>query len=261
MKNYLALGFALSCVMGALAGPVAAQDKTQDKTIVFATEAAYPPFNLLTSDGKIVGFDVDIAMAACEKMKRTCAFVQQDWDGIVAGLQTRRYDAIFSSMGITEERKKQLLFTDPYYRPSAAFVGTSDVKVDFKDPALGGATVGAVPGIYECYVKKAYPKAKLTVYPNSDALYLDLTSGRIDLAFNGMVAITNSFLKSDDGKGFALVGEPVRDAGCLGEGAGVAMRKDDVALKEALDKAFKDMRADGTYKAINDKYFTFDIYE
>lgn len=257
MNKHLALGLVLSCIMGGFAAPVAAQEKT----IVFATEAAYPPFNQLTSDGKITGFDVEIGMAACEKMKRKCEFVQQDWDGIIAGLQTRRYDAIFSSMGITEERKKQLLFTDPYYRPSAAFVGKSDAKVDFKDPALGGATVGAVPGIYECYVKKAYPKASLTVYPNSDALYLDLTSGRLDLAFNGQVAIANSFLKSADGKGFAIAGEPVRDAGCLGEGAGVAMRKDDVALKAALDKAFKEMRADGTYKAINDKYFTFDIYE
>ncbi|MBS7542912.1 transporter substrate-binding domain-containing protein [Ancylobacter oerskovii] len=257
MKKYLALGVVLSGLAGAFAGPAAAQDKT----IVFATEAAYPPFNQLTSDGKITGFDVEIGMAACAKMKRKCEFVQQDWDGIVAGLQTRRYDAIFSSMGITEERKKQLLFTDPYYRPSAAFVGKSDVKVDFKDPALGGATVGAVPGIYECYVKKAYPKANLTVYPNSDALYLDLTSGRLDLAFNGQVAISNSFLKGPDGKGFAIAGEPVRDIGCLGEGAGVAMRKDDTELKAALDKAFKEMRADGTYKTINDKYFTFDIYE
>ena len=257
MKKHLALGLILFCMLGGLAVPATAQEKT----IVFATEAAYPPFNMLTPDGKIAGFDVDIGMAACEKMKRKCEFVQQDWDGIIAGLQTRRYDAIFSSMGITEERKKQLLFTDPYYRPSASFVGRSDLKVDFKDPTLGGVSIGAVPGIYECYVKKAYPKANLTVYPNSDALYLDLTSGRLDLAFNGTVAITNSFLKGSEGKGFGLVGEPVRDTQCLGEGAGVAMRKDDTALKEALDKAFKELRADGTYKKINDKYFNFDIYE
>lgn len=257
MKTHLVFGLVLSCMLAGAAAPVAAQDKT----ILFATEAAYPPFNLLTSDGKIAGFDVEIGLAACEKMGRTCEFVQQDWDGIVAGLQTRRYDAIFSSMGITEERKKQLLFTDPYYRPSASFVGREDLEVDLKDPALGGLTVGAVPGIYECYVRKAHPQAALTVYPNSDALYLDLTSGRLDLAFNGTVAIANSFLQSDDGKGFALAGDAVRDPECLGEGAGVAMRMEDTALKEALDKAFQEMRADGTYKQINDKYFTFDIYE
>lgn len=257
MKKTLILGVLLAGLTAGLAQPAAAQEET----IVFATEAAYPPFNKLAADGKIEGFDIDIAMAACEKMQRNCKFVQQDWDGIVAGLQTRRYDAIFSSMGITEERKKQLLFSEPYYRPSASFVGRDDLKVDFKDPALGGLTVGAVPGIYECYVKKAYPKAALTVYPNSDALYLDLTSGRLDLAFNGTVSISDGFLKSGDGKGFALEGAPVRDAGCLGEGAGVAMRKDETALKEALDKAFREMRADGTYQKINDKYFAFDIYE
>lgn len=257
MKKHNLFGLLLSCAFaGAAIAPASAQE-----TLRFATEAAYPPFNMLTSDGTIAGFDIEIGLAACEKMGRKCEFVQQDWDGIIAGLQTRRYDAIVSSMGITEERKKQILFTEPYYRPSAAFVGRENLKTDFTVPDLGGASVGAVPGIYECYVKKAFPKARLTVYPNSDALYLDLTSGRIDLAFNGTVAIDNSFLKSADGKGFALQGKPVRDPECLGDGAGIALRKEQTELKAALDKAIAELRADGTYQKINDKYFSFDIYE
>jgi len=232
-----------------------------EETLKFATEAAYPPYNFMGQNGKIEGFDVDIGMAACKKMQRKCEFVQQDWDGIVAGLFTKKYDAIFSSMGITEERKKQILFTEPYHRPAGSFVGKADQSPKFDDLSLGGLSIGVIPGIYECHIKKAYPQAKLTVYPNADAIYLDLASGRIDLAFNGVVATNTSFLNTEEGKGFSLLGEKVKSNECLGEGAGVGLRPEQEELKLALDKAFKELRADGTYQEINAKYFPFDVYE
>jgi lysine-arginine-ornithine-binding protein len=256
MKLRVLLTIMIASAISSLAVPAVAEDSE----VVIATEAANPPFNMLSPDGQITGFEVELGLAACEKMQRKCHFVQQDWDGIIAGLQTRRYAAVMASMGITEERKKQLLFSAPYYRPTASFAGGKDKAPDFKDASLGGLAVGTVPGIYECYLKKTYPTTKVSSYPNNDALYLDLSAGRVDLAFTGTIAIENSFLKTDEGKDFALAGEAVRDTGCLGEGVGVALRKEDTALKDAFDKAFAQMRADGTYKKINDKYFSFDVY-
>ena len=115
----LATGLMAAAALAMLATGVHAQDKRKVK---IGTEGAYPPFNSIDTEGKLVGFDVDIANALCEAANFECEFVIQDWDGIIPGLIAKKYDAIIASMSITDERRKVVDFTDKYYNTPAKFV-------------------------------------------------------------------------------------------------------------------------------------------
>ena len=98
----------------------------QEATIRIATEGAYPPFNFVQSDGTLAGLDVDMANALCAEMKAKCIIVPQDWDGMIPGLMAKKFDAVIASMSITEERKKQVDFSDKYYTTPLAVVVPKD---------------------------------------------------------------------------------------------------------------------------------------
>ena len=85
------------------------------KTVRFGMDATYPPFESVDAKGQIVGFEVDYANALCAKMKVTCTFQNQDWDGVIPALLSGKFDVIFSSMNMTPARAQKVLFSDMYY--------------------------------------------------------------------------------------------------------------------------------------------------
>lgn len=230
--------------------------------IKIGTEGAYPPFNSITADGKVVGFDIDIANALCEKMKAECEIVTQDWDGIIPGLIAKKYDAIIASMSITDDRKKEVAFTNPYYKSALTFVakkgsGITEVTAE----TLKGKTIGAQAGTTQAdYITAAFPDAELKAYPTQDEVNLDLVNGRLDLGVSDLFPMMDWIDQAKDGACCELVGKPVLEAKYAGQGAGIAIRKEDTALVEAMNKALDEIVADGTYKTINDKYFKINIF-
>ncbi len=91
------------------------------KTVVIGMEGAYDPYNLTDPSGKIVGFEPDLVMDLCARMKVECKIIAQDWDGMIPGLNAGKFDVIMDGMSITDERKKQIDFTEPYAAVPAAF--------------------------------------------------------------------------------------------------------------------------------------------
>lgn len=256
MRKLLTATIAVLAV-GLMAGAASAQMKK----VRIGTEGAYPPFNSIDPSGKLVGFDVDIAKALCKAAKFECSFVVQDWDGIIPGLLAKKYDAIVASMSITEERKKKVDFTAKYYSTPAKFIAAKGANFDISPAGLKGKSVSVQRAtIHENFLRDNFPGMNIRVYATQDEANADLVSGRVDLGHADSVALMDGFLSTDAGKGFEFVGPDYNTTQWHGEGVGIAVRKGEDDLRMALNKAIAQIRADGTYKKINAKFFDFDVY-
>ena len=258
MRTRFSLLLAVALV-GSLGCAEAASAQLQKVRI--ATEGAFAPFNYKDTNGELQGFDVDIAKALCSKAKFDCTIVAQDWDGIIPGLLAKKYDAIIASMSITEERKKTIDFTDKYYQTPARFVARKGSSIEISKAGLKGKTIGVQRATINAdLIRETYGDV-LTIkeYDTQDNANLDLIAGRVDLVLADAVVLQESLLDKPEGKDFAFVG-PVPRGSIVDEGAGIGIRKADTKLKDAFNAAIKAIRADGTYKRINDKYFSFDVY-
>jgi len=241
----------------ALAGPASAEEVVRLAT----APEPYPPFTQISADGKISGFEYEIAEALCAEMKVKCVWVLQAWDGIIPALLEKKFDAIVASMSITEERKKVVDFSAKYYDSPAMFVGRKDTVIDITPEGMKGKTVAVqVSTVHANYIEAKF-KDVVTVktYDTQENANLDLFAGRVDLVLADSIALEDGLLKTPEGADFEMKGKPFTDK-LMGDGVGVAVRQSDTALRDKFSAAIKAIRANGTYKAINDKYFKFDVY-
>lgn len=232
------------------------------KKIRIGTEGAYPPFNFIDPSGKVQGFDIDIAKALCDAIGAECEFITQDWDGIIPGLLAKKYDAIIASMSITPERKQKVDFTKKYYQTPARFIAKKGSGFEISKEGLKGKTVGVQRAtVSENFIRDKFGKmVDVKSYATQDEANMDLTSKRLDLVFADSVVLLEGFLNKDAGKDYEFIGPGYTDQKYFGEGIGIAVRKGEAELLKALNDAIDKIRADGTYKKINDKYFDFDVY-
>jgi len=251
----------IAALIALAAASFAAQAQSPDwKKVRIGVEGAYPPFSEVGTDGKLKGFDIDMAYALCAEMKAECALVQQEWDGMIPALQAKKFDAIIASMAITPERQKQVNFSNKYYNTPPAFLGKGAPR-DISPAALKGKKIGVQRTTsHDRYATQYYKDSEIVRYAKQDEAFLDLAAGRVDVILCDQVAGSEGFLKKPAGKGFAVIGNPVDDPAIFGTGSGIAMRKADAELLAKFNAAIVAVRANGTFKKIQDKYFDFDVY-
>jgi octopine/nopaline transport system substrate-binding protein len=272
------LGAALTCSLLVLAGAASAKDW---KTVVIGMEGAYEPYNLTDPSGKIIGFEPDVAMDVCARMKVECKIIAQDWDGMIPGLQAGKFDVIMDGMSITDERKKQIDFSVPYAdvpaalatakaSPLAKLAGAGKLVNFDKDKAGGAATLKALKealkgktiGVQVSTTHATFAGnnfkdvATIKEYKTTDERDLDLKSGRIDAVLDDETEVA-AMLGKDDAKDFTEFG-PHLTGGDFGIGVGMGLRKADADLTAKFDKAIKAAFADGSIKKYSLKWFKID---
>lgn len=257
MKRILAV--VSVCMFLAVCGSALAKEW---KEVRIGVEGAYPPFSFVQPDGQLAGFDIDIAKALGKAMGVKVTLVTQDWDGMIPALLAKKYDAIIASMSITEERLKKVGFSHKYYRTPAKFIIKKGTMETFSREAIKGKAVGVQRAtIHDKYLTDNYGKdVTIKRYGTQDEAYLDLAAGRVDMLLADSVALSDGFLKKPEGKDYMFIGPDLNDPKWFGNGAGIAIRKEDKDLAEMFNKAIDTIRADGTYKTIQDKYFDFNVY-
>lgn len=247
-------------ILIALAGVAALTSAVEAKewdTIRVGVDAPYPPFEYKAPDGTLTGFEVELGNEVCKEITgKECDWVIQAWDGIIPGLLARKYDMIFSSMSINEERAKRVLFSEPYYTTPSAFFAPNGGGFD---PAnASGKRIGAQRAtIQDTYVTEFLKDSEIVRYTTADDMVIDLKGGRLDAMF--VDAPVGIEMLGDD-SGISQAGEYVKEpTRIFGEGVGAAFRKRDAELEEAVSAALAKIKADGRYDVIMKKYFDFDI--
>lgn len=254
--NYVAL-LALAAGLIVATAPAGAKEW---KTVRFGTDASYAPFESINPKGEIIGFEVEYGMALCEKMKLTCTFQNQDWDGIIPSLLAGKFDAIVSSMNITAERSKKVAFSDMYYATPPAFsTSAANKSNDVSPAALKGKSIGTQSStIHANYLEKFYKDSDIKLYPTQDEPNQDLASGRLDYVMGDEI-VTQDYIDKHGNGCCRIVGAVERVPGIHGPGVGAAFRPEDTDLRDMFNKAIAAADADGTYDKLQKKYFTINI--
>ena len=217
-------------------------------------EGTYSPFCYQDEQGNLVGFDVDIAKAVAVKMGLKPEFTPSKWEGILAALDSSRFDAVFNQVTISDDRKKAYEFSQPYTYSGLQILVRKDKATDIKGPDdLAGKKVGVLLGTnHEQYLREHTPKADVRTYEDDASRNQDLLVGRIDAILNDRL-IVGSVEK-------IYGGQIVSTGGLLSDTRqAAAVKKGNTELVAAIDQALAALTADGTMKAISEKWFSRDV--
>ena len=234
-----------------------------DSPLKLAVDIPFEPFEYRLPDGTLTGFEVELGEEVCRRIERECEWVEQSWDGIIPGLMARKYDAIMSSMAITEARRDKVLFSEPYYSNPSVWVTQAGREVDIEDrDSLEGLAVGVQRGtIRDNYITDTYGDlVEVRRYTTGEDLALDVKTGRLDAAFMYYPLALSALDVDAEGSGIVtsspLIREPKR---YFGHGVAVAFHPRDEALAERFNEALREIKQDGTYDELMHKYVDYDI--
>lgn len=220
--------------------------------IKIATESSFKPFSYTDANGNLIGYEIDLIDALCAQMKADCDIISQDWDGLIPGLNAKKFDAAIAGMSITPERKEVVDFSDPYFHTGIILIGKKGDNITVDDLkaqpiAAQRATVAAQ------YLQDKHSEADIKLYDTQDNAYLDLTSGRVRAMMSDKI-VGLDWLKTDAGKDYEVKGAEISSDE---DAMGIAFRKGDPLISK-FNKALAEIKANGTYDKITTSYFGAD---
>ncbi|MDF2548207.1 MAG: amino acid transporter substrate-binding protein [Anaerosolibacter sp.] len=225
--------------------------KTQG-TIRFGTEGTYAPFTFHDSTGKLTGFDVEVAEEVAKRLGVKAEFIETKWDGMFAGLDAKRFDAIVNEVSIRPDRLEKYDFSDPYIVSKAVLIVNEDngeIK-DFADLKGKKAAQSLTSNLADIARENGAEIVQIDGFNQAIDI---LTSGRADATINDSLSFLD--LKKQKPELAIKVVAEQQDAAQMG----IMFNKGNEELVDAVNKALSEMKADGTYLQISEKWFGTDV--
>ncbi|MBS7538223.1 transporter substrate-binding domain-containing protein [Ancylobacter lacus] len=255
----LALATLLSIAMSA--GSARAEE------LKIGTSADYPPWESVDAAGQIIGFDRSVGDEICKRIRATCVWQNQTFDGLLPGLQIGKFDLVMSGISINAERAERVDFSTAYAdAPASVVVALGNAAASAKSAAelvakLGSAVIGVQTGTtHEQVIRAHFPKADVRAYDRPDQIADDLIAGRIDAGLMERAA-WDPLVKAH-GAGKLTYAGPLLNSSDFpefGKGQGIALKKGNSALRSRIDAAIAAMRTEGAIKAASEKWFGYDV--
>jgi len=232
--------------------------QAQGERIRIATEGAYEPFNYIDENGRLTGFDVEIAEAICRDLGADCTFAAVPWDTIFDGLANDDYDLVVASVAFTPQRAERMEYSDSYYRSHSMFAGDGSRITDTTPNALAGIRIAVAEETVQAeYVRRFYGQSEIILAEDIPGALALLEAGRADLVLSDAIQLL-TWMQTAEGSRFQYIGDPVTGE-FLQSSAHITAQKGETELVERVNQALKHIRLDGTYDRINSAYFPFSI--
>jgi len=260
MKKNLFIFLVMTLLAFVFTGSAFAADDSWERVkkagkLTIGIDDAFPPMEFRNEKNELVGFDIDASRELGKRLGITIEHIPTVWDTVILSLKSKKFDIVWSGMSVTAEREKEIAFTKPYIMEKQVVVVKAGNKkiTGLKD--LGGDTIVGVQlgSTSEEALAKLNKKFKeIKKYDKNTDAFMDLKIGRIDaLAVDELVG--RYYLSQKPGE-YSVLKEEL-----LSEPIGIGIRKEDVALKDMIQKTLDEMFKDGTIKKISIKWFGDDI--
>ncbi|MGB7251069.1 MAG: basic amino acid ABC transporter substrate-binding protein [Phormidesmis sp.] len=249
------LGMAAAGLLAACGGSepsgTAEGGETGDTVLSVGTEPGFPPFESLSPSGEIEGFDIDLMSAIAEKAGKTVEFESLPFDGLIPALQGGTIDAAISGMTITDERQETVDFSDPYFKAGLAIaVAEGNTEIKTLDD-LEGKRIAAQIGTTGAETSNSVEGATVTTFDSAPLALQELANGNVDAVVNDAPATLDA-IATGNIPGIEVVGELLTE-----EFYGIALPKDSENI-EAINTALEEIKSDGTYAELYQKWFQAD---
>lgn len=230
----------------------------------FLTTLDFPPFNALGPQGRVTGFNVELARAICQELDIVprCQIQALPWEELDAAMEAGQGEALIAGTPITSETRERYAFSRPYLRFPARFVaGKASTLAEPMHRSVAGKRIGVLAGsAHEAMLRAYFPKARPVTFSRTDWLLDSLREGKIDGIFGDGMRLSFWIAGSGSRDCCRFVGGPYLAPEFLGAGMAIAVRHQNAALASAFDHALRDLTVKGTFAELYLKHFPVSFY-
>ncbi|MCP8938102.1 transporter substrate-binding domain-containing protein [Alsobacter sp. SYSU M60028] len=230
------------------------------RVVRFLTDDDYPPMHFQAEDGRLSGFNVDLARAICETLNVSCTIQARRWDTLLDSLRENRGDAVIASIRPTPALRAEFAFSAPYLRTPARFVARA-AGAPPSPETIAGRTVAVVfNSAHEAYLRTFFPKASIKGFDDLERARNALARGEVDYLFGDGLTLAVWLNGSDAAGCCTFAGGPYTESRYFGEGVAIAMRRGDAPLRRGIDYALRQLSAKGAHAELYLRYFPVGFY-